>query len=299
LALADPAKEANDMAAAASSIKKILVVGLLENDTDGSMKKMAEGFAGHHRLQGCAVTLIEIRSAEALQKQEKALPAGFYDEVIFAGHSCFISSANGAPLPLENRALGGLKIGPVADFIWHCVLVRKAKAISVMCCEVATRKGPYGGSKDIIPLYQGHLANIRRRVECNDYAKVSTLEYLSLTLAQHFVEAHYTGSVILSGLNGVGYLGKNKHGQMEVAALNYVDFHLVKRVTDAEDAVARASKPKLKAAQETLSKSKEDLQKAIERKGTPVLSLKLNVDSLPGLFPGSSSAANIEDLTSA
>jgi len=266
------------MAATASSMKKVLVVGLLQNDEDHSMEKMAKGFADLVRLRPGVPTLMNVRSIEEL-KQLPRKTAGMFSEVMFAGHSRFYGGSSEAPLRLEDRRLGGLPIRDVVDFSWHCIKTHKVNEISFWCCEVATRRGVHVGSDDggelSMPMYQGHMLNIHRRIKKNDYAKVSSLEYMAREIAKLCISNGINKPIIMRGLNGVGYIEQQIGGGLDVKTIDYVNFNLIQRLNKAEQFSRGTVKDK-----EKIKECEEAVQKAIAQKKSPhIICFELNPDA--------------------
>lgn len=275
------------MASASSSVRKVLIIGLLQNDT-GDMKAMADCFAEMVRLEGGNPIRVDARSREELLALARK-QSGKFSEVMFAGHSRFHTDSY-APTRFEERRLGGLQISDVITCSWDCITLLKVDMISFWCCEVATRRGTHAGRSvagDLtMPMYQGHLGNIRRRIRANRYANVSTLELICNNIAILCKNSRINKSLTIRGLNGVGYIGKKKSGGLDVKTIDFHHVALIQERNNAQKAVQFAIKTKQKTAidksQKQFAVCDQRVEDEIARKSTPhIISFQLNPDSWP------------------
>ncbi|GLQ99355.1 hypothetical protein [Dyella mobilis] len=289
------------MAATASSIRKVLIIGLLQND-DGEMKEMADCFAEQVKLEGGTPVRADAKSsgdlAALVRKQ-----GGTFSEVMFAGYSRFNTDAN-APTRFDDRRLGGFPVPEVIACSWDCMIRLKVNVISFWCCEIATKRGAHIGSDEASagssPMYQGHLANIRRRIHEDKYAKVSTLEVICNELSILCQKYRINKSVTIRGLNGVGYITRKKGGLLDVKALDFQHVALIRKLNQLEILAGKGIKGKNgERIGKELAECEASLEKQLALKSTAhVISFDLNPDSWPMPVAGADIVV-IEDEESA
>ncbi|GLQ91506.1 hypothetical protein GCM10007901_04560 [Dyella acidisoli] len=137
--------------------------------------------------------------------------------------------------------------------------------------------GSSGAGELIAPMYQGHIVNVHRRVKKNDYARVSTLEFICLDIAKKCIAAGIIKPIIIRGINGVGYIGKGKGGVLEVEAIDYRNYNLVQRLNAAKSLPATVGALKKK---EAIAKCEKAIEDEIAKRTSPhIIGFQLNIDA--------------------
>lgn len=188
-----------------------VVVSLIADDVDGSMKSLGEGVASFCASLGHTVTHLILSKGIRLDTLN-SLVRSHLDKMIVVGHSEFFDTTTSFtkrsyhPIPLDKRTIGGFGLEEVTSQFVRILNRVRIQEIHFYCCELATNTRYYemdSGSEcwELTEDFNNeHADSVHRRlIEAS--SDTSSLEYIAFKIHRETLKCP-----ILKGLNGFGWI---------------------------------------------------------------------------------------------
>ena len=186
---------------------KVMIWGLLANDTDSEMLQMTDLLQKIISVKG----LFGGRLDSSANIKGIGPKLGQGRSLYITGHSRFLKG-DGTYIPISERELGGFPIDAVIAELVAAVVTNDITYIELWCCETACKAGSIhwtgNAGKAVAMQCDGlTLSRIREKLDKKEWSQLSSLDYICLQLARALMkELPRRFSLHVSGLNGVGYI---------------------------------------------------------------------------------------------